>query len=91
MILTKKNDFESKKISSSCEDFNITGSISYNSISNLGLVVYTGIDLPNEALGYQGKSTLSGLLLDFSIGQYDTYTNMQLNQYISTIAQNAER
>ncbi len=51
-----------------------------------GLGVLTGIDLPIESLGYQGSSTLSGHLLDFSIGQYDTYTPIQLSQYINTIA-----
>ena len=56
-----------------------------------GLGIKTGIDLPNESLGYQGTSRLSGLLLDFSIGQYDTYTPIQINQYMSTIANNGVR
>ena len=59
--------------------------------SRFGLGVNTGIELLNESRGYKGSSTLPGLLLDFSIGQYDTYTTMQLNQYISTIAQNGKR
>ena len=29
--------------------------------------------------------------MNFAIGQYDTYTNIQLNQYISTIARDGER
>ena len=29
--------------------------------------------------------------MNFAIGQYDTYTNMQLNQYISTVAQDGKR
>ena len=56
-----------------------------------GLGVNTGIDLPNESKGYKGSSRSPGLLLNFAIGQYDTYTNIQLNQYISTIAQDGKR
>lgn len=54
--------------------------------ASFGLGVKTGIDLPVESLGYSGKSKLPGHLLDFSIGQYDTYTPIQLSQYISTLA-----
>jgi len=56
-----------------------------------GLGEKTNIDLPVESLGYKGTSTLSGHLLDFSIGQYDTYTPIQLSQYISTIANKGTR
>lgn len=56
-----------------------------------GLGVKTGIDLPNETEGYKGTSTVSGLLLDFAIGQYDNYTSMQLSQYISTVANGGNR
>ncbi len=56
-----------------------------------GLGVKTGIDLPVESLGYVGSSTLTGYLLDFSIGQYDTYTTIQLSQYINTIANGGNR
>lgn len=56
-----------------------------------GLGVYTGIDLPNEALGYNGTKKDAGYLLDFSIGQYDTYTPIQLMQYINTIANGGYR
>lgn len=59
--------------------------------SRFGLGVNTGIELLNESRGYKGSETLPGLLLDFAIGQYDTYTTMQLNQYISTIAQEGNR
>jgi len=54
--------------------------------ASFGLGVKTGIDLPVESLGYSGKSKLPGHLLDFSIGQYDTYTPIQISQYINTIA-----
>ena len=54
--------------------------------ASFGLGVKTGIDLPVESLGYMGESKLPGHLLDFSIGQYDTYTPIQLSQYINTLA-----
>lgn len=62
-----------------------------NTFAEFGLGVKTGIDLPNESLGYKGSNRLSGLLLDFSIGQYDTYTPIQLSQYMSTIANDGVR
>lgn len=59
--------------------------------ASFGLGVKTGIDLPVESLGYSGTSKLPGHLLDFSIGQYDTYTPIQLSQYINTIANGGTR
>lgn len=56
-----------------------------------GLGVRTGIDLPNEQTGYQGKITQPGLVLDYAIGQFDTYTPLQLAQYVSTIANGGNR
>ena len=53
--------------------------------------VKTGIDLPNESTGLKGMNDTPGLILDFSIGQYDTYTPLQLTQYINTIANNGVR
>ena len=62
-----------------------------NTFAEFGLGVKTEIDLPNESLGYEGTNRLSGLLLDFSIGQYDTYTPIQIAQYMSTIANDGIR
>ena len=62
-----------------------------NTFAEFGLGVSTGIDLPVESLGYKGNSELPGHLLDFSIGQYDTYTPIQLTQYINTIANGGSR
>lgn len=62
-----------------------------NMYAEFGLGIKTGIDLPVESLGYMGTSTLPGHLLDFSIGQYDTYTPIQLSQYINTIANGGTR
>lgn len=62
-----------------------------NTFAQFGLGVKTEIDLPTESLGFKGKERKPGLLLDFSIGQYDTYTPIQLSQYITTIANNGTR
>ncbi len=62
-----------------------------NYYSQFGLGVKTGIDLPGEQIGYKGSSQGAGLLMDFSIGQYDTYTPLQLAQYVSTIANGGNR
>ena len=56
-----------------------------------GLGVKTGIDLPVESLGLTGDKIDAGLLLDLAIGQYDTYTPVQLASYISTIAERGNR
>jgi penicillin-binding protein A len=61
------------------------------SFSQFGLGTKTGIDLPNESTGYAGPLKQPGLLLDLAIGQYDTYTVMQLAQYVSTIANGGYR
>lgn len=58
-----------------------------NSYSQFGLGVPTGIDLPSEATGYNtGMSNELSQAMFFSIGQFDTYTPMQMAQYVSTIA-----
>ena len=62
-----------------------------DTFNEYGLGVKTGIDLPVESTGVHGKNDSSGLLLDFSIGQYDTYTPLQLAQYIGAIAKNGSR
>ena len=60
-------------------------------LGELGLGVKTGIDIPNEAFGYRGSKRTGGYLLDASIGQYDTYTNIQLAQYACTLANGGKR
>lgn len=60
-------------------------------LGELGLGVKTGIDVPKEALGYRGSKRTGGLLLDAMIGQYDTYTNIQLAQYSCTLANGGKR
>lgn len=59
---------------------------------SFGLGVKTGIDLPVESLGYGAKEDKrAGNLLDFVIGQYETYTPLQLSQYVSAIANGGSR
>lgn len=59
--------------------------------NEFGLGVKTEIDLPVESVGNIGKSDSPDLLLNFAIGQYDTYTTMQLSQYMTTIASDGKR
>lgn len=62
-----------------------------NTFKEFGLGVKTGIDLPLESIGIKGGNDVAGHLLDFAIGQYDTYTPLQLSQYINTIANGGSR
>ncbi len=64
----------------------------YRKIFNeLGLGVKSGIDLPFETEGYKGKTSNAGLLLNYSIGQYDTYSVLQLSSYVNTIINDGKR
>ncbi|MDM5297700.1 penicillin-binding protein 2 [Bacillus pumilus] len=63
-----------------------------NYFAQFGLGVKTGIDLPQESGGMlPHPKTVGGLLLDEAIGQYDTYTPLQVAQYMSTIANGGNR
>lgn len=59
--------------------------------SQFGLGTETGIDLPGEFTGVKGPETLGGKYLDLVIGQYDTFTPLQLAQYVSTVANGGKR
>lgn len=61
-----------------------------NHYNQLGLGVTTGIDFPFESIGYEGDPSMTGLL-DIGIGQYDTYSAIQMAQYVSTIANDGYR
>ncbi len=54
--------------------------------SMFGLGVPTQIDLPFEESGVAGTNDNEVSLLDYSIGQYESYTPLQLAQYVSTVA-----
>ena len=58
---------------------------------SFGLGTSTGIDLPVESNGYTAKDRSAGNLLDYVMGQYETYTPLQLSQYINTIANGGSR
>ena len=62
-----------------------------NTFASFGLGVKTEIDLPNEKIGAIGRTIAPDLLLNYAIGQYDTYTPIQLVQYINTIANGGNR
>ena len=62
-----------------------------NMFYRFGLGVKTGIDYPKEEDGYKSSNRSGDLLINFAIGQYDTYTPLQLSQYASTIANGGRR
>lgn len=61
--------------------------------AQFGLGVKTGIDLENESTGMNGgvRENEPGKALDLSFGQFDTYTPLQLNQYVATVANDGVR
>lgn len=63
-----------------------------NGLNQFGLGVSTGIDLPNEATGLSPELKHNPAnYLNLAIGQYDTYSALQLSQYVSTIANDGQR
>jgi penicillin-binding protein 3 len=73
-------------------DVTEAGQILRNGLSQFGLGVSTGIDLPNEARSLTPEfNNNPSSYLDLSIGQYDTYSALQLSQYVSTIANGGNR
>lgn len=72
-------------------DTDLAFSIMSNGYASFGLGTKTGIDLPGEATGYTTPPDKPGLILDYSIGQYATYTALQLAQYVSTVANDGYR
>ena len=59
--------------------------------NDMGLGSKSGIDLPVDGIGNVGNLNNIDLYLNYVIGQYDTYTPMQLSEYISTLANYGER
>lgn len=69
-----------------------------DAMAQYGMGVKTGIDLPDEVTGIRtpvdelsDADGQAGNLLDLSFGQFDTYTPMQLAQYVSTVANDGKR
>lgn len=59
--------------------------------SQFGLGTNTMVDYPREETGYKGSTNESGQILELAIGQFDSYTTLQLSQYINTIANSGYR
>ncbi|GMA54744.1 hypothetical protein GCM10025857_61010 [Alicyclobacillus contaminans] len=69
-----------------------------DAMAQYGMGVETGVDLPGESTGIrtpvddlsdaQGQA---GNILDLAFGQFDTYTPLQLAQYVSTVANDGKR
>ncbi|KGM45105.1 penicillin-binding protein 2 [Neobacillus niacini] len=57
--------------------------------NQFGLGIPTGIDFNNETAGIKGTNTST--YFQIAIGQLDTYTPMQITQYITTIANGGYR
>ena len=68
-----------------------TFDIMKNSFESFGLGSLTGVDLPGEVSGYSSSKATVSDILDYSIGQFATYTPLQLAQYVSTIANDGFR
>jgi len=62
-----------------------------NVFKKYGLGSSTGIDFDKESYGIKGKKISGDLLLNLAIGQYDTYTPIELTSYINTIATKGKR
>jgi len=85
--LTNPNYTWNSKLNATQEHFDIYR----NMFASYGLGTITGIDLPGEKLGIIGKTVSDDLLLNLSIGQYDTYTPIEVFQYINSIANDGVR
>ncbi|HLR01144.1 MAG TPA: penicillin-binding protein 2 [Virgibacillus sp.] len=62
-----------------------------NDFGQFGLGTRTGIDFPYEATGLEGDYERPSDYLFNAFGQFDTYTTMQLAQYVATIANDGYR
>lgn len=80
--LTNKKYTPNMKLNVTEKEFNIYR----DTLKTMGLGTKTEIDLPNELQGIKGSIIADDLLLNLAIGQYDTYTNIQILNYINTIA-----
>ncbi|MDN6640154.1 MAG: penicillin-binding protein 2 [Tetragenococcus sp.] len=69
-----------------------------DAMAEYGMGVETGVDLPDEATGIRtpvddlsDAEGQAGNVLDLAFGQFDTYTPIQLAQYVSTVANDGQR
>lgn len=56
-----------------------------------GMGVSTGLDLPGESEGFISKKYNVANVLTEAFGQYDSYTTIQLAQYVASIANGGKR
>lgn len=82
ILLTNQKYKRNMKINISKEQFDIYR----NMFASYGLGAKTFVDLPNEQIGIKGSIISDDLYLNFAIGQYDTYTPMQVFQYVNSVA-----
>lgn len=87
IALTGKKYKKNMKLGVTEREFNIYR----DTLASFGLGSSTGIDLENESLGIKGSTIADDLLLNLAIGQYDTYTPLQLTNYINTVAKDGNR
>ncbi len=80
--LTGKKYQNNIKLNASYEHFKKYRDI----LEKYGLGAKTKIDLLNESIGIKSKTITDDLLLNLSVGLYDTYTPISMLQYINTIA-----
>lgn len=80
--LTGKNYTPGMQLDASEKHFAIYRSM----LASYGLGELSNIDHPSEKPGIKGTKIADDLLLNLSIGQYDTYTPISLLTYINTIA-----
>lgn len=59
--------------------------------ASYGMGTKTGIDLPNEGIGYIPKDYNFGNYITNAFGQFDNYTPLQLAQYAATVANGGTR
>lgn len=85
--LAGQDYYPNMELNVSEEDFNKYRSM----LASYGLGIKTGIDLPLETTGQKGEKISGDLLLNLAIGQYDTYTPMQIMTYINTISSSGKR
>ena len=80
--LTGQDYTPNMKLNATIDHFNIYR----NMLASFGLGVKTEIDIPKEQVGIIGKTIADDLLLNLAIGQYDTYTPLEVLQYINSVA-----
>lgn len=85
--LTNPNYRWNSKLGATQEHFDIYRDM----LSSYGLGAITGVDLPNERTGIKGRTVSDDLLLNLAIGQYDTYTPIEVFQYVNTLANDGTR